>query len=386
MKEKINSLVFAILLIAGLGFPTSVEGNISIELSILHSFLLIFLLFILLINNGIIIANLFIVLLINLLLLTFTLLQVPLNNLERISLGAYLPYLIFSILLLINLKKIHLKSHTKIMFLIVNIVNILLGLTIINDVQYIEKFLLNNYSLGYDELLTNMLIQNKPVTFFGAHSIASFMNFILFYLNFTSFKREKNKISLLLALGNLTIIFFLNSVAAYIFFAMGVIILLIFFLGKYRLSNYILVFFLLGISIFLYGEVKENLAKVFASENNGFLGRYSSAGILQNNLDYISSNLLPIGLWISDNLYFTDSGYILNYLKGSLFLVLSVYTGLFIFLKKNLLSRKIFIQLFLLLMIFEIAYPFISYIRLLYLLPFFIVYLNYLSREEIKNI
>ena len=68
------------------------------------------------------------------------------------------------------------------------------------------------------------------------------------------------------------------------------------------------------------------------------------------------------------------------YLRGSIFLVLTVYIGLFAFLRRNLIRRSDAYLLFAVITGFELGFGSLTYIRTLYLLPVFVVYLNDLRR------
>ncbi|MEO7651366.1 MAG: hypothetical protein ABIZ80_12950, partial [Bryobacteraceae bacterium] len=114
----------------------------------------------------------------------------------------------------------------------------------------------------------------------------------------------------------------------------------------------------------------------------GLLGRYSASGGLLGNLQYIADNpFSPIGLGLSRRLWYADSGPVEYIMKGSFPLLLSVYAGLFLFFRKNLVSKSRALFLFVVFVGFEVGYSNLQYFRTQYLLPFLIVYLNSLDRQ-----
>jgi hypothetical protein len=119
------------------------------------------------------------------------------------------------------------------------------------------------------------------------------------------------------------------------------------------------------------------------SQLNGFSGRFSEFGTLYNTIKYIEDRpFSPVGIGYRSDLFFGDSGPVEYYLRGSIALLLSVYGGFFFFLKRNLMSKRHLVLLFLSVMAFELGYSSLTYVRLLYMLPVLVVYFNDLSRNE----
>lgn len=370
------------MLVIGFFFPTSIDGIISANMVLLHYYILIFMLSALLVINKLNKRNILIVFSINIILLLATLIQPLVNNLERISWGSYLSFLSLSLIYLISFLEIKCIPLFKNLFALINILSIFLGILIVFNYNSIELFFITHYSMGYQDLLYNMFAFDKPVSVFGSHSIASFFYYLFFYISFQTFIHTKKRFSLLLAIGNLFLIVNLKSVSAYLLLAIAAIQISLYFFKK---SNFLKLIALpataLAIIILVYSP-KDNLIYAFSSQNNGFIGRYSSNGALADNIHYIANNLFPIGLWFSSELYFTDSGFVLNLLKGSIFLVIAIYLGLFILLKHNIRNKNIAHTIFGIICLFELGYPILNFTRTLYFMPFILIYMNNIKGKE----
>lgn len=386
MRNKINQITIFLLLIFGFFFPSSVNGVISLNLELAHSGILILLLSILLFNNKIPKITFWLSFSILFILFFFTMIQLFLTNpaLEKISVGSFLPIIAMVILFSTSYIEVKSTSMFDFMFVFINITLIAAGLLTVYDNQGISTFIYNNYSMGYEELSTNMLTFNKPVNMFGSHSIASIFYYLFFYINLKKFEYTKHKLNIILAVLNLVLIINLKSVSAFGLLFIAILQILFFLFQRHRNLFLVTAPFIMFFVFYIYSLVENDLVYSLGLEDNGFLGRYSSNSVLSVNFDYIKSHVLPIGLWISDNLYFTDSGFVVNYLKGSIFLVLAIYLCLFYFVKHNIEHKKTAQMIFLIILIFELGYPILSYNRMLYFLPFVMIYMRELNPSKIK--
>jgi hypothetical protein len=122
---------------------------------------------------------------------------------------------------------------------------------------------------------------------------------------------------------------------------------------------------------------------VLSSPTSGFLGRFSQAGTLYSTVNYLKdSPFSPVGVGYRGDLFFGDCGPIEYYLRGSVFLVVAIYGGLFAFLRRNLLSKGDALFLFVIIVGFEVGLTALPQVRTLYLLPVVIVYLNSVRRQS----
>jgi hypothetical protein len=128
------------------------------------------------------------------------------------------------------------------------------------------------------------------------------------------------------------------------------------------------------------------IGDVLSLDTNGLRGRYSGQGALTSNLRYVASApFSPVGAGFHPDLMYGDSGVIEFLLRGSVPLVLLIYTGLFVFLKSNLASRSQALFLFAVLLGFEIGFSNLLYFRTQFFVPFVVVYLNHLESMKPRN-
>ena len=372
----------ALLLLFGLYFPTSLAEEISKDLAIVASAILFPILTCLLLRNrGTIspgaVAN---AAALNCILLVCTLF----SPLTEFAYGGYLPILLLSMLLCLNLIDVPLTLFCRRLFLAANVVNIALGTLLILQTEVVVRFFEKYYAFAYPELVSYMIAEGKPVITFGSHSLAGFFFYLFFYLTFQTFAAGGGKTHLILALGYLSLLTFLNSFTALVLAGFAALQLVMHFQWHKSVLAGILATSLLlaGVGFAVTQTetmqyVRTDLWDVLNREDNGLLGRYSASGGLLGNLQYIADNpFSPIGLGLSRRLWYADSGPVEYIMKGSYPLLLSVYAGLFLFLRKNLVSKRRAMFLFLVFIGFEAGYSNLQYLRTQYLLPFLIVYLN----------
>lgn len=288
--------------------------------------------------------------------------------------GSYIPYIIFSLILIANFKDVQLGNSIIRVFNAVNVANIILAVLIIQDFSSASEFISNYYTFGNERVMKEMMFYNKPVMTFGTHSIASFYCFVFFYLNLKTYLVTKLKINFVFCLTYLGVMIFLYSHTGVIYLALA-LFLLLFYTKKFK-------WVLIAALPFLVSAVNLNNNISFIA-SGGIAARYSDAGVLQHNLNFIVENPFNgVGLFFNDTLYDTDSGLILYLLRGSLPLAILIYFGFFMMLKRNLHSRKAAWFIWFLFMSFDLGFPNLFYIRTLYIVPFLIVYLNFLERLD----
>ncbi len=388
MKTFINNTTIILLPLLGLLIPTSSNGIISEQFEILIPFIVIFLLAILFFINKVYLQNMVLSFFMLVLLLFFTFIQLHINNhiFTRISWGGFLSYIAIFLIYSISYEKIGSENIVYKLFVLTNIFVLIMGFLIILDLPIVEAFFIKNYSVGYPELVHNMLAVNKPVTFFGSHSIAAFFYYLFFAINFITYRYKAKKIFLFIGALNLIEMSFLNSVSALLLLCISIAQILIYIFKYNKRLALFSIPVIASFVLFLFFTYKDVVINILLRQNNGFLGRFGENGVLGTNLSYISTHILSIGLWYSDELYFTDSGIIINLMKGSILLVFLMYGGLYLLFKNNINNITVVRMLTFMFVIFEIAYPILNYSRMTFLLPFFVIYLNKLTNDNNKII
>lgn len=372
----------ALALLAGLYLPTAWGGLIRTPLGFLQAAVLLALLLPLLLRPDVQLRRLHVALAL--------IVQVSVwggtvfSDLPEFAFGGYLPYLLFSLLLVTPLARLRASKWMPRLFLLVNLVNLALGLGVVFDVAAVKGWLVDFYSVANPDLVESMMARGRPVLTFGTHSIAAFYLFVFFYLSLKTYLARRSGVFFVVALFYLWLLPNLSSVSALFFFGLALAYLAWRTPSLFAGSLVALAFAfglgaLLGVRIELFDELRQ-LANALSSDTNGFLGRFAESGALTGTLEYIATHpLSPVGLRYSPDLTFTDSGFVLHTLRGSAVLPLAFYGGLIAFLWHNLVSRRTALGLALVFLVFEVGYPNLTYLRTLLLLPFVVIYLNTLA-------
>jgi hypothetical protein len=383
--NRMATALMALLLVIGFYFPTSEAETISIRLYLVSAAILASILGALLLRRRGVLSLYAVVNVaaINVILLVCTLFS-PFTD---FAYGGYIPILVLSVLFCVNVKDIGLTTVARRLFDIANAINIVLAALLMLEVPGVTQFFLDHYAYGYQELLPTMLEGGKPVITFGSHSLAAFFFYLLFYLTLHTFIVARSKLNLVFALCYLAMLFSLSSFTALVFGAVATVQLALCF--QWRKS--VLAGLVTGALVLLaavvvvprldsFSDFKEDVTAVFERQDNGLMGRYSDSGGVAANLDYITSHpFSPIGLGMSSQLWYADSGPVEYLMKGSFPLLITVYIGAFFFIRKNLRSRRRALFLFLVFLGFEVGYSNLQYIRTQCFLPFALVYLNWLD-------
>jgi hypothetical protein len=232
---------------------------------------------------------------------------------------------------------------------------------------------------------------------FGNHSLAGYFFYVLFYVNLQTWRLKRRKMFLVFALCYLVMIFSLLSVTGIVFGMLAILQLFYYlWLRNRKLAMATVLAFCLGLplcfqllvpSTATWHDVIYAIADVVTSSEHGLLGRFGPGGTISSyDLQYLWNHpLSPVGVSYMDQLFFGDSAPIEYILRGSVILLFLVYGGLYSFLHRNLLDRSDAYLLFAVTVAFELGWTTLTNYRALYLIPFFVVYLNGLRRSDDQN-
>lgn len=382
-SKAMGNILAIACLIVGLYIPTSIDGTIARDLHLAASFFLLLVLGgSLLRRNGFPSAGVVVnAIFINVILLVCTLL----SGLTDFAYGGFVPPAVLSVVLCSNVRDIPLTPLAARLFSLANAVNLTCGLLLALQVPEVARVFTTFYANGYPELVPYMLAEAKPVLMFHSHSVAGFYCYLFFYLTLRTFAHDSRKILyLMFAFGYIGLLICLHSFTGYIL--AGVALAQIFFHFQWQrsaIAGLILTALAIAGLTFVvsrfegFEEFTTGMIDVLRREQNGLNGRYSSTGGLIGNIRYIADHpFSPVGTGFSSDLFYGDSGPLEYMLRGSFWLVACVYGGLYLFLRRNLVSRREANILMLTLCAFELGYSNLQYFRTHFLLPFFVVYLN----------
>lgn len=306
--------------------------------------------------------------------------------------GGLLPFMGLAILYSVNLQELSPGNTLRRLITVANVINVTVGLAVILRSDWVGNFLADHYSAGYSDLVPYMMSEAKPVLTFGSHSTGAFFYYLFFFVNFETFKVYKNWSSLAFAICYVVLGCYLRSFTGLCLMAFAIfqilhygarnrrrLILLAVVAASFAAVGTLYYFVPYPEDWVAAGKVVTDIATNPAS---GFLGRFTEVGTLYTTVLYIRDRpFTPVGIGFRSDLMFGDSGPVEYFLRGSIVLLAAIYGGLYVFLRKNLLSRYHFVLLFLVIIAFETGFSSLCYVRTLYLLPVFVVYLNDLSRR-----
>lgn len=388
VRNTYSIYFLTILLFSGFFFPTSINETMSNSFTYFIGGVLIlyFIVFFKKTSNK---SALLPSIMIHFLLMIFTL--TASIYVSDISTGIYINFICLSLLFLLDLKEIKIQN-LGFPFVLINIIIIILGYGVILQNEVIITFLKNYYTASYEDLLVYMFASLKPVGTFATHSVAGFVYFLLFYISYETFLKKRKILYLILAINLLILMFFIASNTSLLF--LGISVLYIAYATFTSLKNVLLFIALfLFITLIIYFQFQDNfivnsvlnfdINSVLSGKDNGFSSRYSETSGLMKTIDYVFDHpFLGLGLTFDSKLTYTDSGFVLYALRGTFLLVIAIYIGFYLFLKRNLNTTFYAHFVFFSFMLFEIGYPSLLVLRILYFLPFMIVYLNNLSTEN----
>jgi hypothetical protein len=307
--------------------------------------------------------------------------------------GGLLPFAVLALIYILNVKDFSGGARLRTAMTVANLVNLVVGAGVIFHNASVDNFLVTHYTSFYPELVSSMTELGKPVLTFGSHSIAAFFFYLLFLLNLETFAVTRRSTYLIFSLGYVVLGFALFSVTAVVLMSVALIQLVVFLARENWRRFSVIALIAAAAAVFLgkqyFTQFESTSDAVILAEQaattsdvNGFSGRFSEFGTLFTTVQYIRAEpFSPVGVGYRSDLFFGDCGPVEYYLRGSVVLVCCMYGGLFFFLRRNLIFKRHFVLLFLIIMAFELGFSSLTYVRLLVLLPIIVIYLNDLARE-----
>ncbi|WP_125841541.1 hypothetical protein [Stutzerimonas stutzeri] len=197
------------------------------------------------------------------------------------------------------------------------------------------------YSGGYLGLSERFLETFSPVSIFISHSYAGFFYFLILfsskYLAYTGVLRNFNFVIIIICLISMLL---LKSGSSYFFFLYSLIFLSatsILSIKNSKVMLFVFIFLLMILTGLVYFSIDYFLLlieRIVGDGGNGLLSRYGD-GVLRVNIDYILNNpFLGIGFSYSSDFYYTDSDYVVSFLRFGFFGFSIYYIYLFLLLRR----------------------------------------------------
>ncbi|HVB55251.1 MAG TPA: hypothetical protein VNE63_02315 [Candidatus Acidoferrales bacterium] len=390
LKGQRCQVVISLLLLSGLYLPTSVGGDISKSLMAIAYFGVFCLYLYLVWANG---SDedqfLFFSMPIVMVIIGATFL----SRVHVFGIGVLWFYVPIALLYSTRLRSLRFGSRCRILFLACNLMNVTLGVSAIFHIEFVNALVISHYSNFFPELVPTMLALGKPIMTFATHSLAAFFLFLFFWLNFRTYLCTRRPLFLIFAICYMVLEPCLVSVSGFGFALLALLVMAIHVWAKKPavvVAGLVVALLLLPrIAHAVYNPIEnwQDLLQVarpaFTAPGEGFLGRYGSQGNNAENLRYVYDHpFSPTGLTTAENLFIGDSGPVEYLLRGSVVLLVLMYVGLFRFLRRNLVRTSDLYVLFVAILAMELGFTSLTYVRMLYLLPVAVIYLNSLERPE----
>ncbi|HXZ27012.1 MAG TPA: hypothetical protein VEG08_03325 [Terriglobales bacterium] len=328
------------------------------------------------------------------LLLFFT----SISGLATYTYGALPGYVVLSLLLLLRLPDIALPGWLSGLYVLLNVLNLAACSAILAGSEWMQAVLVTHYSVFYPDLVANMLLLRMPVLTFGTHSLAGFFLYLFFYAAFQTYRLKQRRLFLVFAVCYVVLTLALLSVTGVVLASLAMVQMAHHFWSSSRhrwlwAAGVMAVACIVAIVVpvgplFQSGrDLVLSAQDIVADPGAGFLGRLMPSGTLHYDLQYLQEHpLQPVGVSYREGLMLGDSGVLEYLLRGSVILVLLVYGGFFLFLRRNLVAKTDLYLLFLVTLAFETGFTVLTYSRTLCLLPFLVVYLNGLRRPSAAGV
>ncbi|HSS96386.1 MAG TPA: hypothetical protein VLK33_05130 [Terriglobales bacterium] len=369
--------------------PTSTAGVFSTALWTVYFLILIGVSSLLMIRKGGIsgywqFAN-------SILLITLIVLGTVISPFYEYRWGGLIGYVALALLLTLNFRNVSGRNYLPFVFKLTNIINIVFGAAIVLGSEPVRAAFVQYYSAFSPDLVDFMTSIGKPVLTFGTHSLAAFFFYLLFWMNFETYKIRGRYHNLVAAVGYVVLGCCLLSMSAFILMPIAIFQIVWYAAHKhFRLTiaalsmAVVLTVYIVQrseLTLLALDFAESSVTSHLPSSTSGLEGRFSELGTLHTTVAYLKDRpFMPVGVGYRSDLFFGDSGPVEYYLRGTILLAISIYAGLFAFLRKNLISKSDAYHLFAVIIGFELGLTALGNIRVLCFLPVAILYLNDLRR------
>ena len=304
---------------------------------------------------------------------------------EQTSAGVVMLYVAQTLLFMVDLRGVRSRLVVT-AFSVITAISLALGYALVANASPADRAMLQWYAAFYPELISNMVgIDDKPVLTFATHSMAGFMIYLFFYLHWRAWLSGGGPWRVGAAAGLFGLLLLLRSTTGQAFAVIAALqVAMHVWQAATRLRPLMMVAGSLAVIAGAAvagidpGDVVDRVRDAVVGDRiRGLFSRYAADGLLASNMRYLSeSPLRPIGFGATDSLYLGDSGLIVNLLRGSVPLLLAVYGGLWLFLRRNLSDSRAATWIWACTVLFEIGFTPLQYFRFVGVLPLLVVFLN----------
>jgi len=394
---SVEQIALALLLVVGMYFPSSIDGEHSISAVAVAYAILVGLLGCLIYKKGINRSTLGLVSLpIVIVLVVGTFIEFIRGPVD-IDWGLFVKFSALALLLTLNIRTSRPGPLVNCTFVAVNVMNIACGIAVLIGNEWVTEFIPNYYWMSDSTLVPLMMKLHKPVLTFGTHSLAGLFTYLYFWVNWENYRLRRIRGALLFALSYFFLLLALASFTSLSFAALAIGQMGAWLWKRSRTSFAVVglcVIAIVPVSIYAFADEVSAITELpqlaesalLNSDHNGPLSRFGTDGTLRLAMTYLYEHpFSPIGLTRSasamevestTHFFVGDSGPLEYVLRGSVPLLFLIYFGLYRFLRHNLEQFSHWTTLFMVIMVFETGFSALDSSRTFFLLPFFLVYLN----------
>jgi hypothetical protein len=388
----LEQVALACLLLVGLYFPTSIDGEHSVKIVLGGFVILLLLLGYLAWKKGVHGSVAAFISMPILIVLVGCSVAALIRGPVDLDPGLLVRFSALALVLSLNLQRLRPGPLVNGAFVLANLVNIACGIAVLVGLEPVTSFIPKYYWTSDSNLVPLMMSLHKPVLTFGSHALGGLFTYLFFWMNWEDFRLRGKKLSLLFALGYFLLLLGLMSFTSIGFAALAIAQIAI-WLWK-RDPKLTAVARAFAEEIGSLADLPQIADAAFLnSDFSGPAARYGAGGSLGPAITYMFRHpLSPIGLArsasafdieSSSHFFVGDSGPVEYLLRGSVPLLFLIYFGFYRFLRNNLALNAHCRLLFFSILAFEAGYSALDSSRTFFLLPFLVIYLNQAASTEV---
>lgn len=387
-NQKVEIIIYIISIIAFLFMPSSKNGISITNFTVSIYIMCIFMLIGVLIKGRIDKKNILIWSVIITILILYSIKMMSITSILGMRLGVILQHITFFLLSISIFPKIRFEKIYYGLFIIVNILMVIWGLGLLFSIDPIIKLTFDNYLWGNQGVTIFMINSNKPILSFGVHSIAAFFICQMYFLNYITYKKYDRSFKVIHLF--FMIIFFILCV--FLKCTTSILLALLMMIFMLKLSKNILTKVPIIISMFVLLFLLYNNKELYNDYTNKLMGfggmggisaRYSS-DLFSEQLNYIKMHGF-IGFSDIGFTYTTDSGYILNYMRGGILNVILIITTMIRFFFNNM-NKKYAIYASCMMLVFDGITTMFMYPQIAAFIIFSVIYIKMIDTGVSINI
>lgn len=265
---------------------------------------------------------------------------------------------------------------------------------LLNIIVYFNLFgsheIVSSYYTQYLKYITDyQLTIHKPILTFGVHNVAAFFYMCLFIICYVIYEKYKIKKYLFYSICYIILLILTRCNTAIGMLLIATLFFVIRTKSKYK-RLFICLCFILFFTVNAYSSLYTDIVDIVSRPSNGLISRYveNENYLYGNNFSFIKDHPLGMGFAVgntSEDLYYADSGYFVNYFIGNILYLVIFYLLVYYFIKANIKSRINSFFIFFVIMSMELGFVTFHYYRTLIIILFLIYCMKTIETDNNEN-